>query len=224
MGVVVIGLGGVGSALVEPLARYLNYNGGPKELVLIDGDSYERRNLERQRAGTEDLAQNKARVHSERLKKNFKSLSVAWHEDFVTQDNVASLVKSGDVVLACVDNHATRKLLQDYCQRLREVILISGGNEFFDGNVLVYVKRNGRQLTPPIHKYHPEIAFPEDKSPDQLSCEELEAAGNEQLLFTNLTVAVLMLNAFYGLSQAKAKYSEVYFDIRNNSFRAFERR
>jgi hypothetical protein len=86
------------------------------------------------------------------------------------------------------------------------------------------MKRNGRQLTPPIHKYHPEIAFPEDKSPDQLSCEELQAAGSEQLLFTNLTVAILMLNAFYSLTQARARYSEVYFDIRQNSFRAFERR
>ena len=91
MGVIVIGLGGIGSALVEPLARYMNYNGGPKELALVDGDSYERRNLERQRAGSDDLARNKARVHSEWLKKHFKGLSVTWHEEFVTADNVASL-------------------------------------------------------------------------------------------------------------------------------------
>ncbi len=224
MAVIIIGLGGIGSALVEPLARYLNYNGGPKELTLVDGDSYEKRNLERQKAAIEDLDRNKAEVHAVRLRSTFKGLTVAWHGEYATAANIRSLIRDGDLVFACVDNHSTRKMLQDHCQRLRDVILISGGNELYDGNAQVFIKRAGRQLTPTIHKYHPEIAFPADKPPDQLSCDELAAMGNEQLLFTNLTVAVLMLNAFYGVSQLKAKYSEVYFDIRTNRFRAMERR
>ena len=176
------------------------------------------------RCGLGRTAGARALAHTERLKRDFKGLSVTWLGEYVTAGNVGGLVKSGDVVFACVDNHSTRKLLQDHCQRLKDAVLISGGNELFDGNVLVYVKRGGRQLTPPIYKHHPEIAFPADRRPDEMSCEELQAMGNEQLLFTNLTVAILMLNAFYGLSQAKPRYSEVYFDIRTNSFRASERR
>ena len=71
MAVVVIGLGGIGSAVVEPLARYLSFNGATKKLVLVDGDSYERPNLERQRAILRDVEQNKAQVHTEKLKKEF---------------------------------------------------------------------------------------------------------------------------------------------------------
>ena len=39
----VIGLGGIGSYLVEPLTRYLTYNIDQSELklTLIDGDTYE---------------------------------------------------------------------------------------------------------------------------------------------------------------------------------------
>jgi len=224
MGVIVIGLGGIGSALAEPLARYLNYNGEFKDVVLVDGDDYEKHNLMRQRASLEDLDRNKAQVHAERLKPVFKNLSITWRGEYIKEGNTRSIIRDGDVVFACVDNHSTRKLLQEHCQRLKDVVLISGGNEYYDGNVLVYVKKGGRQCTPPIHKFHPEIAFPEDKMPDQLSCEELALIGNEQMLFTNLTAAILMLNAFYGVLLAKAKYSEVYFDIRHNQFRAIERR
>jgi len=33
-----------------------------------------------------------------------------------------------------------------------------------------------------------------------------------------------MLNAFYSLNKTKPKYTEVYFDIRQNHFRVLERR
>ena len=51
-----------------------------------------------------------------------------------------------------------------------------------------------------------------------MSCEEL-ATSSPQLIFTNLTAAVLMLNAFYALEQGKCEFgkSEVYFDIVANA-------
>jgi CheY-like chemotaxis protein len=130
MAVIVIGLGGIGSALVEPLARYLNFRGEPKELLLVDGDSYEKRNLDRQRAGIEDIAVNKARTHAERLRREFKDLEITWQDVFVTPANVKTIVNAGDFVLACVDNHATRKVLQDRCLRLRDMGKILAGNGF----------------------------------------------------------------------------------------------
>jgi len=49
------------------------------------------------------------------------------------------------------------------------------------------------------------------------------AAGAPQLLFANLMVASLMLNAFYALREGRLNYSEVYLDIVQNVSRAVSR-
>ena len=113
----------------------------------------------------------------------------------------------------CVDNHKTRMLVSNYSKTLTDVTVISGGNELTDGNVQIYVKKSGTDLTPDLCAYHPEIANPDDKLPEELSCEE-RAQSDPQLYFTNLTVATIMCWAFYN-AVVKGEYekSEVYFDI-----------
>ena len=122
-----------------------------------------------------------------------------------------------------VDNHASRHLADEHAATLRDLTLISGGNDFEDGNLQVYLRRDGRDLTPRLSRYHPEIARPQDRHPAELSCEELMAAGAPQLLFTNLMVASLMLNAFYALRLDLPGYCEVYLDIRQNLSRPVSR-
>jgi hypothetical protein len=89
--------------------------------------------------------------------------------------------------------------------------------------VQIYVRQDGVDLTPSLTRYHPEIAHPQDRNPAELSCEELMAAGAPQLLFANLTVAALMLNAFYAWRQGTLDYSEVYLDIVKNLSRPVAR-
>ena len=48
-------------------------------------------------------------------------------------------------------------------------------------------------------------------------------AGAPQLLFTNLMVATLMLNAFYALKTGRLGYAEVYLDILENISRPVRR-
>jgi hypothetical protein len=122
-----------------------------------------------------------------------------------------------------VDNHASRHLGDRHAGTLRDLVLISGGNDYADGNVQVYVRREGRDLTPSLARYHPEIAQPQDRHPGELSCEELMAGGAPQLLFANLMVASLMLNVFYALRQGPLPYSEAYLDIRENVCRVVSR-
>jgi molybdopterin/thiamine biosynthesis adenylyltransferase len=222
--IIVVGLGGVGTALVEPLARYMEHNKWScSKLHLVDGDVYESHNLERQRATEAELTKNKAEVHAAKLKALLKGITVIATPKYVNEQNVSEIVGDSSTVFSCVDNHKTRKILQDRCSRLKEVILISGGNEYHDGNVQVYLKRNGRELSPPITKYHEEIAYPTDLSPEEMSCEELQES-EPQLLFTNLMVACLMLNAFYGcIREVTPRYHEVYFDILENCARPAKR-
>lgn len=216
---VVVGLGGIGSWLVQGLAPFLNFDAENSwTLVLVDGDEYEEKNRTRQ--AFEDLGP-KAEIQAAWVLRRFPRLQVRSIPQYLSADGaeedtcpVSSAISSGDIVFLAVDNHKTRKMVIDHCARLRDVALISGGNEYEDGNVFVFVRREGRDLTPRPEKYHPELAAPSDKAPFEMSCEEL-AASSPQLIFANLNAASLMLNAFYALEQKRFEFGkpEVYFDV-----------
>ncbi|MFA5183757.1 MAG: ThiF family adenylyltransferase [Syntrophales bacterium] len=215
-----IGIGGIGCALLPFLCRFLQFSGEPARLTLIDGDRFERSNAARQafsRLG------NKAEVKARELAQEFEALAFRSAPEYVTEENAARLIVPGDLVFLMVDNHASRGLVSRHAATLADLTLISGGNDYEDGNVQVYIREKGRDLTPALTRYHPEIADPQDQNPAAMSCEELMAAGVPQLLFTNLMVASLMLNAFYALRQSRLNYSEVYLDILANVSRAVVR-
>lgn len=224
---VVVGLGGIGSALVDPLARFLNF-WEPKEthrLLLIDGDIYEPKNLERQAFDEEGIEVNKAEYHADRLTNLFERLSVSFSSEFINMDNVSEYIDEGNAVFGCLDNHATRKVIQEHCLLLNNSLYISGGNELYDGNVQVHQRIDGEDITVPIWTMHEEIKYPTDKSPEDMSCQELMSV-EPQLLFTNFMVAAMMLNAFFVFKDRKGKapYSEVYFDILENKTRPLTRK
>lgn len=210
--VVVIGLGGVGSILIERLGRFFNYNNDLEVgLLLVDGDEYEPKNYERQ-----EFSQmgNKSEVKATELEVKFPEVRVDSYDAYINETNTAEVIKEGDIVFLCVDNHKSRNIISNYCKQLKDVTLISGGNDFTDGNVQIYIRRKGVDLTPDLAAYHPEIANPQDKLPDELSCEQL-ANADPQLYFANLGVATLMCWAFYKtiIRGQVDQQSEVYFDI-----------
>ena len=215
-----IGIGGIGCALLPFLCRYLQYSGERARITLIDGDRFERSNAARQAFSS---LGNKAEVKSRELAQEYEGLAFRSKPEYVTEDNVARLIGEGEVVFLMVDNHASRHLVSRHVSSLADLSLISGGNDYEDGNVQVYIRQGGLDLTPSLARYHPEIATPQDRNPAAMSCEELMAAGAPQLLFANLMVASLMLNAFYALRQGRLNYSEVYLDILQNASRAVSR-
>jgi predicted ThiF/HesA family dinucleotide-utilizing enzyme len=210
MEIKVIGIGGIGCALLPFLARYLNHQEGPVRITLIDGDEFERGNADRQ--AFETLG-NKAKVKATEMARAFQHLAFRAVPEYVSEANIAQHIQEGDTIFLGVDNHKTRKLVSDHCEKLATVTLISGGNDFIDGNVQIHIRVGGRDRTAPITRYHPEIRNPRDRSPAEMSCEELMARGAPQLLFANLAIASAMLNAFYGIREGKLTYGEVYLDI-----------
>jgi molybdopterin/thiamine biosynthesis adenylyltransferase len=210
----VIGLGGIGCWLVEPLARYLSHTGDSIEVTLVDGDSYEEKNRNRQ---SFDKLENKAVAKAEEMTKKLPKVFFKGKGDYVTENNVISLIRENDTVFLCVDNHSTRKLVSDRCSELDNVVLISGGNDFTDGNVIYYVRQNGEDITKSPTALHAKIANPTDRNPgdedvNSEGCEAL-AETNPQLLFTNLAIASSMCNVYYAHEQGKAKFEQVYLDI-----------
>lgn len=211
MKIVIIGLGGVGSILCDNLSRYLNYSDINASVSLVDGDFYETRNNERQ---TFARLGDKASVKCTELKHKFAKVVFQDFNEFVNEENIASLITEGSIVFICVDNHVSRKLISDYCSTLNNITVISGGNEYTDGNAQLYKREDGKNVTAALDEYHPEIEFPEDQSPEDMSCEEL-SHSEPQLLFTNLTVATIMCWMFYAIHKEKdvTRFAEVYFDI-----------
>jgi molybdopterin/thiamine biosynthesis adenylyltransferase len=210
----IVGLGGIGSILSEKVSRFLNYSPTfhGSRIKLIDGDIYEEKNLQRQEFGSFGL---KSSVKSIDLKREFPNIDFESFGEYVTIFNIDGVLTGEDIIFLCVDNHKTRKLVSDFVEKMQNVILISGGNNFVDGNVQTYIRKDGKDITPSLTDYHPEIENPKDKSPDEMSCEELSVSSAPQLFFTNLTAATIMCWSFYNLV-AEEKSSvpcEVYFDI-----------
>ncbi len=212
----VVGCGGIASWLLPPLCQYLNYTVRDDcDLHLVDGDIYETRNQERQVFNRNG---NKAEVTAERLRAEFPNIFFTPHPVFLTDDNTVLLIRDGDTIFSCVDNHATRKLISDRSEELDNVCLISGGNDFTDGNIQVHLKREGKDLSMPVsNRFHPEISNPKDKNPGEeqvhhLSCQELVAVS-PQLIFTNNRIASEMLACYYTVMMGKLKYDEVYIDL-----------
>jgi len=219
----VVGLGGVGSIAARYLAVFLASLEEPARIVLIDGDEFEPRNAERMlfsRCG------NKAAVVRDELLELVEtgSLTIAAVEEYATVENLGRLVNEGDVVLLCLDNHATRKLVGDHCRSRRDVCLVSGGNDDVGedgsgrfqrgtfGNVQNHLRRDGVDRTPPLDAFPPEIASPRDALPGDVSCTEALLTV-PQILFTNLATASAMLNAFSLHVSEALSYPELCFDV-----------
>ena len=209
----IIGLGGIGSILCEKISRFVN-QAGPCEIYLIDGDEFEEKNRSRQEFVNFG---NKANVKMAELTRKFDNVTFYSIPTYINELTIKECIEEDDVIFLCVDNHKTRKLVSEYVDTLTNATLISGGNEYTDGNVQIYIRREGIKQTPSLTDYHPEIQDPDDKRPDEMSCEEL-SKSEPQLFFTNLGVSTIMCWAFYNiivndLSQIE-RPSEIYFDIK----------
>jgi len=216
----VIGCGGIAGRLLDTLCRFLNYHPDfqDAEISLIDGDTYEEKNRDRQAF---DELGNKAEVTAKSLELQFPSIYFRAHPTYIDQDNIIMLLREGDLIFSCVDNHATRKLVSDHCEELDNVVVISGGNDYIDGNVQVHIRKDGENLTLPIaNEYHPEIEEPEDESPADIDEREggcdVEVVSEPQLLIANNYIAAGMLNAFYSYLEGEIDYDEAYLDVLAN--------
>lgn len=222
----IIGLGGVGGIVARYGCMFFASLNRACRVLLIDGDHFD--------FGAGNAARmfflqegNKAAVVRDELLPRFADtqLSLIAIEEYITPENIERLIHNGDIVILTVDNHATRKLVGDFCaNRLDSVCLISGGNDGVGpdasgrhlrgtyGNVQVYIRREGNDCTPSLTRYHPEIAHPSDRLPTDQSCTEL-VASVPQVLFTNLATSSAILNALWLHLCGALHYSELAFDI-----------
>lgn len=154
----VVGAGGLGS----PAALYLA-SAGIGRLTLVDGDTVDFTNLQRQILHTQERV-GQAKVESGRtaLAAINPEVRVEAINERLSGERLAELVAEADVVLDCTDNFATRHAINRACVAHRKP-LVSGAAIRFDGQVSVYDLR--RDDAPCYH-----CLFPEGEDVEEVRC------------------------------------------------------
>ena len=110
--VLIVGCGGLGA----PVSLYLAA-AGVGNLTLIDGDTVELSNLQRQITYSEnDINKNKAQCTQQRLQGINSNIHITAINQALSANNAEILIKDADLVLDCTDNFATRYLINDVCK------------------------------------------------------------------------------------------------------------
>lgn len=200
-----VGCGGTGATLAPQLARLLDYHpNGPASLYLLDADTVEERNLERQPFGQGAVGLNKAAQTA-------LSVASALHDDYPVVHHSAYLDRPlalrflrgqpNPMMILAVDNDATRKAALEACDLLgdQDFLFISPGNadtSAGDGIIRGTVCWWGRQNNQPVG-IDPRICFkniasPADDIPRIGSCSS-QAPSHPQLLAANFLAAAWTL-------------------------------
>ncbi|MET0320424.1 MAG: HesA/MoeB/ThiF family protein [Duganella sp.] len=154
----VIGAGGLGS----PAAMYLA-SAGVGHITIVDDDTVDLTNLQRQIAHTTDrVGQSKARSAQQTMAQINPDIAVTALDERVDDARLAQLVADADVVLDCTDNFATRHAVNRACVAQRTP-LVSGAAIRFDGQISVFDPRGGDQ---PCYS----CLFPQDQQFEDVAC------------------------------------------------------
>jgi molybdopterin/thiamine biosynthesis adenylyltransferase len=154
----VIGAGGLGS----PAAMYLA-SAGVGKLTLVDNDTVDLTNLQRQIAHTTArVGQPKAASARLTLEQINPEIVIEALVERVDDARLAELVAAADVVLDCTDNFATRHAVNRACVAHNKP-LVSGAVIRFDGQVSVFDPRGGDQ---PCYS----CLFPQDQQFEDVAC------------------------------------------------------
>ena len=155
----VIGAGGLGS----PAAMYLA-SAGIGELVIVDHDTVELSNLQRQLLHRDaDIGRNKADSAQRTLTEVNPDISVIAIPEKLAGDALEAQVQAADVVLDCTDNFTTRFGINRACvQQLTPLVM--GAAVRFEGQLSVF---DTRQADSPCYR-----CLYEEGSEPQETCAE----------------------------------------------------
>lgn len=142
--ILVIGAGGIGSAVLPALAA-----SGIGLLRIADDDHVSLSNLQRQTLfTTADIGQPKVAMAAQRLSALNPHVTVELHQARVNAANLPALIDGMDVVIDGSDNFATRLAVSDACTAA-QVTLVSAAISQFHGQVGTF---RGWQDTAPCYR------------------------------------------------------------------------
>lgn len=201
----IIGCGGVGSQLVPVLTKLIRRpdtgHREPEQIVLIDGDTVELKNLDRQLFSKEHIGRNKARALAEILSRsNFECDTHAVTEYF--SEGMDLDIAPNDLLWCCADNHACRRAVLDTCD-LKHCRALIGANEYTESEAYWY-ESSFRETPLDPRRFYPEILT--DRSGDPLApagCTGQAAEASPQLVLANTLAASMMMSLYWFYSQKR---------------------
>jgi len=198
------------------------------ELFLIDGDVIKDENCERQFfKGVVGKA--KAQALTDILVPKFPEIPIIPVVSYLNIDTIKAhrsrWLNEPVIILTGLDNNDSRCILEDEAVRLKNVVLISGGNEEIDGQVHVFVRRKRKNLTPTLTQIAPEVRHDRGVAPGTDGhCLE-KGVSDPQTALINRAVGVAMemsLRQFTVLEaydkEGKTFHRPVGFQIRKPEF------
>lgn len=136
--IAIIGAGGVGSYLLPALLRTVRNHEQPDRsprVIVIDGDTLEERNMERQLFSQHDIGQNKAVALVAKYSDYYPNLIA--RSEFFTGGESEEAIPMGTLLIGCVDNHPGRaRILQLADMTGCDVIIC--GNGYTDAEAMFY--------------------------------------------------------------------------------------
>mgnify|MGYP001170950408 CR=1 FL=1 len=135
--VLVIGVGGLGSSVVEFLSR-----AGIGYLGIVDDDKVSLSNLHRQSLyNTSDIGKFKVKIAKDRIKKINPNTKVTIYKIRLTNNNFKKIINDYDYIVDGSDNFTTKFLLNDFCLKFKKV-LVTGAISKFDGHIFTFNFKN----------------------------------------------------------------------------------
>lgn len=174
--VVVVGTGGTGSCFLQKLARYCSVSAEKMDVVVVDGDVVEEKNLKRQQFCECNVGQPKAAALVGLAADSYGLEWTAVPTYLLSAKQLEMIFneKNGcvKVLVGCVDNHAARKVMEEWFSEQRNVIYIDSANDEFDGEVVVSVRADGMEVSPKRSFFFPDVLTDDAPSVVELSCEQ----------------------------------------------------
>lgn len=261
--IILIGTGGTGGYLIPHLVRFMSLVNRKRRagagtaglpdslhLVIVDGDVVEEKNLVRQNFVLRDVGRPKAQVLAERYSAAF-GLEIGYFNGFLeSPEKIQALicsqpVTSAPIVVSCVDNNKTRKLIWDWYRarsHYTDTFWLDCGNEEHHGQVVLGHRGGRTPLSmlqewknmdcPAIpHQYQLPCFFEVFPNAfDQLGMLPSEeravencaqrAVNNPQTIFVNMMAAQVALNFLKAiLEHAPIDHHMAWFRTTDNSCR-----
>lgn len=202
-----IGAGGVASYLLPVLKRSIKIT---DEIIIMDGDRLEERNLERQLFRASQIGEYKAQALADMY--GCEALnSYLTAQTRLTQTFGAEA--EGDWLFVMVDNHKARRLALQLADDEGFRVLV-GANEYSDAQAYFYSE--GLEAT----VYDPRVRWPEiltDDSGDPVSCQGEEQVSAPQLAIVNMLAAAYMMHLFYFYTEKAHKIDVEYHPVMHSS-------
>ena len=130
--VLIVGCGGIGCTNAELLAR-----AGVGQITLIDADTIEMSNLQRQIAYVEqDIGFYKSEILAKRLRQINPNIRIESRTDQLDISNAEALISAQDLVLDGCDNFETRYMVNQIC-KAENIPLISASAIGFQGQLFM---------------------------------------------------------------------------------------